>query len=211
MKLYDFQGAPHPRRVNIYLLEKGIEVPREHVDITTQENRKPPYTEKNPVGSIPILELDDGTCISESVAICRYFEALHPDPPLFGTTPLEIATIDMWLRRVELSLMSPVGTVWIHDHPLTAGMFDQIKPAADQARITAAFGYKVLDDQLGNATFIAGETYSIADAVGLATVDFAVDLVGVPYGDDMVNLKRWHEMVSARPSAAGKLPTDFDF
>ena len=211
MKLYDYQGAPHPRRVQIYLAEKGIEVPLERVDIAQGESRQAAFLEKNPVGSIPVLELDDGTCISESVAICRYFEALHPDPPLFGTTPLEIATIEMWLRRVELNLMAPVGTVWINDHPLTAALFEQNKQAADQGRMRAAMGYQVFDAQLANTDFVAGDTYSAADAVALATIDFAVDLVGVPYGDDLINLKRWHDQVSARPSAAGKLPAGFTF
>ena len=107
--------------------------------------------------------------------------------------------------------MSPVGMVWINDHPLTAGMFDQIKPAADQGRVRADLGYRLLDEQLANSTFIAGEAYSVVDAVALSTIDFAVDLVGVPYGDDLVNLKRWHELVSKRPSAEGKLPSDFSF
>jgi glutathione S-transferase len=211
LKLYDYKGAPNPRRVQIFLAEKGIDVPLQRIDIATGESRQPPFLEKNPIGSIPVLELDDGTCIAESVAICRYFEALHPDPPLFGTTPLEIATIDMWLRRVELNVMSTVGMVWINDHPLTAAMFEQNKPAAEQGRVRAAMGYKVLDDQLANTTFIAGETYTVVDAVALSTIDFAVDLVGVPYGDDLVNLKRWHDLVSSRPSAQGKLPADFTF
>ncbi len=211
MKLYNYKGAPNPRRVQIFLAEKGIEVPLEQVDITTGETRKPPFLEKNPAGSVPVLELDDGTCISESVAICRYFECLHPDPPLFGTTPVEVATIDMWLRRVELNVMSTVGMVWINDHPLTAAMFEQNKPAAEQGRVRAAMGYKLLDDQLAGNTFIAGEAYTVVDAVALATVDFAVDLVGVLYGDDLVNLKRWHELVSSRPSAGGKLRADFSF
>lgn len=209
MKLYDYKGAPNPRRVQIFLAEKGIEVPVEQVDITTGATRQPPFLEKNPSGSVPVLELDDGTCIAESVSICRYFEALYPDPPLFGSTPLEIATIDMWLRRVELNVMSTVGMVWINDHPLTAAMFKQNKPAADMGRMRAAMGYKVLDDQLAHNTFIAGDIYSVVDAVGLATVDFAVHLVGVPYGDDLVNLKRWHEQMSARPSAGVKLGADF--
>lgn len=209
LKLYDYKGAPNPRRVQIFLAEKGIEVPLEQVDITTGINRQPAFLGKNPVGSVPVLELDDGTCISESVAICRYFEALHPDPPMFGSTPLEVATIDMWLRRVEFNVMSMVGMVWINDHPLTAAMFAQNKPAAEQGRVRAAMGYKVLDDQLASSTFIAGEAYTVVDAVALATVDFAVDLVGVPYGDDLVNLKRWHDLVSARPSAGAKLGPDF--
>ena len=211
MKLYDYKGAPNPRRVQIFLAEKGIEVPVEQVDITKGINRQPPFLRKNPVGSVPVLELDDGTCIAESVSICRYFESLHPEPPLFGSTPLEIATIDMWLRRVELNVMSTVGMVWINDHPLTAALFEQNKPAAEQGRMRAAMGYKLLDDQLATNTFIAGDQYTVVDAVGLATVDFAVDLVGVPYADDLVNLKRWHELVSARPSAGGKLRADFSF
>lgn len=209
MKLYDYKGAPNPRRVQIFLAEKGIEVPLEQVDITIGVNRKPPFLGKNPIGSVPVLELDDGTCIAESVSICRYFEALHPDPPLFGSTPLEVATIDMWLRRVELNVMSMVGMVWINDHPLTAPMFPQNIPAAKQGRVRAAMGYKVLDDQLASSTFIAGDAYTVVDAVALATIDFAVDLVGVPYAEDMVNLKRWHDLVSARPSAGPKLGADF--
>ena len=211
MKLYDYKGAPNPRRVQIYLAEKGLAVPIEQVDITKGENLQPPFLKKNPVGSVPVLELDDGTCISESVAICRYFECLHPDPPLFGKTPLEIATIDMWLRRVELNVMSTVGMVWINDHPLTAAMFEQNKPAAAQGRIRAAMGYKLLDNKLAESTFIAGEAYTVVDAVALATIDFAVDLVGVPYSDELVNLKRWHDLVASRPSAKGKLGADFSF
>ena len=209
MKLYDYKGAPNPRRVQIFLAEKGIEVPLEQVDITKGQTRQPPFLEKNPAGSVPVLELDDGTCIAESVSICRYFEALHPDPPLFGRTPVEIATIDMWLRRVELIVMSSVGMVWINDHPLTASMFEQNKPAADMGRARAAMGYKLLDEQLADNTFIAGNEYSVVDAVGLATLDFAVDLVGVPYDEKLVNLKRWHQLVSARPSAGAKLNAEF--
>jgi glutathione S-transferase len=199
--LYDHPMAPNPRRVRIYLAEKGIEVPLQTVDITTGENRTPPYLEKNPVGSIPILELDDGTCIAESVAICRYFEALHPEPPMFGTTPEEIAHIDMWLRRVELNVMSTVGQVWIHGSPLTAPLFDQIEAAAEFGRERAAMGFQLLDDQLAKTEFIAGDKYTIADAVAHSTMDFATGLVAMTYDDSLVNLKRWHHMVSARPSA----------
>jgi len=201
MILYSYPMAPNPRRVRIFLAEKGIEVPIQDVDITTGENRQPDFMKKNPVGSIPVLELDDGTCISESVAICRYFEALHPEPPLFGTTPEEIAHIDMWLRRVELNVMSTVGQVWIHGSPLTAGLFDQITAAADFGRERAAMGFKLLDDQLADNEFIAGDKYTIADAVAHSTMDFATGLVAMTYDDSLVNLKRWHDMVCARPSA----------
>lgn len=201
MKLYDYQAGPNPRRVRIYLAEKGIEVPLVHTDIMKREQKTPEFIAKNPIGSIPVLELEDGTCISESVAICRYFEELHPEPLLFGRTPVEKATIEMWLRRVELNFMVPVGMVWIHGHPLTARLVKQIPEAADQNRKRVQIGYKLLDDQLAANEFIAGSDYSVVDAVLLASLDFANGLVGVPYPEELGHLKRWHDVVSARPSA----------
>ena len=201
MKLYDYKAGPNPRRVRIFLAEKGISVPLVHTDIVKREQKTPEFLAKNPIGSIPVLELDDGTCISESVAICRYFEELNPEPPLFGTTALEKAVIEMWLRRVELNFMVPVGMVWIHGHPLTARLIKQIPEAADQNRKRVHLGYQLLDDQLVENEFVAGDTYSVVDAVLLASLDFANGLVGVPYDSALTHLKRWHEAVSARPSA----------
>lgn len=201
MKLYDYKAGPNPRRVRIFLAEKGISVPLVHTDIVKREQKTPDFLTKNPIGSIPVLELDDGTCISESVAICRYFEELHPEPPLFGATPLEKAVIEMWLRRVELNFMVPVGMVWIHGHPLTARLIKQIPEAAEQNRKRVHMGYKLLDDQLAENNFVAGKTYSVVDAVLLASLDFANGLVGVPYDTELTHLKRWHDAVSARPSA----------
>jgi len=201
MKLYDYKAGPNPRRVRIFLAEKGIEVPLVHVDIMKREQKTPEFLQKNPIGSIPVLELDDGTCISESVAICRYFEELHPEPPLFGRTPVEKAQIEMWLRRVELNFMMPVGMVWIHGHPLTARLIKQIPEVADQNRKRAQIGYGLLDSQLAENAFIAGDDYSVVDAVLLASLDFANGLVGVPYDETLTHLKRWHDAVSARPSA----------
>jgi glutathione S-transferase len=201
MKLYDYKAGPNPRRVRIYLAEKGVEIPLVNVDIMKREQKSPEFLKKNPIGSIPVLELDDGTCISESVAICRYIEEIHPEPSLFGRTPKEKAIVEMWLRRVELNFMMPVGMVWIHGHPLTAKLITQIQDAAEQNRKRVHMGYKLLDDQLSQTTFIAGDAYSVVDAVALGSLDFANGLVGVPYGDDLPNLKRWHDAVSARPSA----------
>jgi glutathione S-transferase len=201
MKLYDYKAGPNPRRVRIFLAEKGISVPLVHTDIVKREQKTPEFLAKNPIGSIPVLELDDGTCISESVAICRYFEEVHPEPRLFGTTPIEKANIEMWLRRVELNFMVPVGMVWIHGHALTARLIKQIPEAADQNRKRVQLGYKLLDDQLAESAFVAGDDYSVVDAVLLASLDFANGLVGVPYDPDLSHLKRWHEAVSARPSA----------
>tara|TARA_R110000868_G_scaffold141962_2_gene358939 strand:- start:5296 stop:5907 length:612 start_codon:yes stop_codon:yes gene_type:complete len=202
MILYDYPGGPNPRRVRIYLAEKNLSVPMETVDIMTRRNRQPDFLEKNPTGGIPILELDDGTCIAESVAICRYFEELHPEPPLFGTGAKERAIVEMWLRRVELNLMVPIGMVWVHGHPLTAKLIRQIPEAAAQNRVRTAMGYKLLNDQLADNEFIAGDTYSIVDAVALATYDFGAGLVGVPPEDGLTHLARWHAAVSARPSAS---------
>ena len=202
MILYDYPGGPNPRRVRIYLAEKGLTVPMETVDIMTRRNRQPDFLEKNPTGGIPVLELDDGTCISESVAICRYFEELHPSPPLFGTGAKQRAIIEMWLRRVELNLMVPIGMVWVHGHPLTAKLIRQIPEAAAQNRVRTAMGYRLLDDQLAENAFIAGDSYSVVDAVTLATHDFGAGIVGVPPDDGLTHLARWHAAVSARPSAA---------
>ena len=201
MKLYDYKAGPNPRRVRIFLAEKGVEVPLVHTDILKREQKTPEFLAKNPIGSIPVLELEDGTCISESVAICRYFEELHPEPPLFGRTPVEKAHIEMWLRRVELNFMVPVGMVWIHGHPLTARLLKQIPEAAEQNRKRIHIGYQLLDQQLEQHAFVAGADYSVVDAVLLASLDFAIGLVGVPYDPALTNLKRWHETVSARPSA----------
>ncbi len=202
MKLYDYKAGPNPRRVRIFLAEKGVDVPLVEVDILKREHKTPDFLDKNPIGSIPVLELDDGTCISESVAICRYFEEVHPDPPLFGRNPIEKATIEMWLRRVELNFMVPVGLVWIHGHPLTARLVKQIPEAAEQNRARVHIGYKLLNAQLETNEFVAGDAYSVVDAVLLASLDFANGLVGVPYDEGLTHLKRWHETVSARPSAA---------
>lgn len=202
MILYTYPSGPNPRRVHIYLAEKGLSVPTETVDILARRNREPDFLAKNPTGGIPILELDDGTCISESLAICRFFEALHPDPPLFGATAKEQAIVEMWLRRIELNLMVPIGMVWVHGHPFTAKLIKQIPEAAEQNRKRAALGYKLFDDQLAGHEFIAGEAYTVADAVALATYDFGAGLVGVPPADDLTHLKRWHTTVSARPSAS---------
>ncbi len=201
MILYDYPRGPNPRRVRIYLAEKNIEVPMQTVDIFTHENRTPEFLAKNPTGGIPILELDDGTCISESVAICRYFEELHPEPPLFGRDAREKAIIEMWLRRIELNLMVPIGMVWVHGHALTAKLIQQIPEAAAQNRIRTALGYKIFDAQLARHAFIAGDEYTVADSVALATYDFGAGLVGVPPDEKLVHLKRWHDAVAARPSA----------
>ena len=126
MKIYDYKLAPNPRRVRVFLAEKGLNVPLEEVDIFKGINRQPEFLKKNSLGGIPVLELDDGRHLAESVAICRYFELLHPEPALFGKGAFEQATVEMWNRRMELALFVPVGMVWGHSHELTRARIKQI-------------------------------------------------------------------------------------
>ena len=203
MKLYTYPGAPNPRRVHLYLAEKGIELPCETVDIMTRANRAPEFLEKvNPLGGIPVLALDDGSHIAESVAICRYLEVLHPDPPLFGTTAEQVGRIEMWSRRIELNLMRPVGMVWVHGSPLTKAVVpEQIAEVAEQSRGQVRDFHRFLDRTLAQQRYVAGESFSIADILALATLDFSAGLVELPFDPSLRNLGGWHERVSARPSA----------
>jgi glutathione S-transferase len=202
VKLYTFPGGPNPRRVHLYLAEKGLELPLQQVDILKRENRRPEFLERvNPFGGVPVLELDDGSHLAESVAICRYLEALHPEPPLFGRTPKDQGAVEMWIRRLELQLMVPVGMVWIHGSPLTARVVKQQIPAvAEQYRGVVARCFEILDRELARREYFAGDRYSMADIVGLTTLDFAADLNGLRPAPELGSLARWHAAVSGRES-----------
>jgi glutathione S-transferase len=200
MKIYDYKLAPNPRRVRIFLAEKKIIVPLEEIDIMKGVNRQPEFLRKNPLGGIPVLELDDGKCLAESVAICRYFEELHPEPALFGTGAIERATIEMWNRRMELSLFVPVGMVWVHLHELTRRIIKQVPEVGEQQRKVVETRYRWLDEELANRPFLAGDKYSIADITALCVVDFA-QFNNITIQPDQKNLARWHQSVSSRPSA----------
>jgi glutathione S-transferase len=204
VKLYTYPGAPNPRRVHIYLAEKGIEVPFQTVDLMKRENRQPEFMAKrNLMGGLPVLELDDGTHIAESVAICRYFEALHPEPPLFGSDAADQGRVEMWIRRVELNLMFPVGMVWIHGSPLTkAVVAKQLPEVAEQNRAVVAKTYALFDEALAERPHLAGETFTMADILALCTIDFATQLNALPPAAELTHLARWHAAVSQRPSAS---------
>jgi len=201
MKLYDFKQAPNPRRVRIFLAEKSVSVPLEQVDIFSRANRQPPFLAKNPLGGIPVLELDDGTCIAESVAICRYFEALHPEPPLFGRDAVDQALIEMWNRRVELVLLNSIGMVWGHGSPLTAKVVQQIPANVEPNRKRAVIFLELLDRELATREFVAGTHISFADISALCTIDFA-KMVEIAPDPSLANVARWHATMSARPSAS---------
>jgi len=200
MKLYDSKVAPNPRRVRIFLAEKGIEVPTVQVDIASGENRKSPYIDKNPLGGTPMLELDDGTCIAETVAICRYFEATQPNPPLMGTDARDQAVVEMWQRRMELELFRYVTGCFQNTHDFFKGRIEQIPAFGEVCRKTARARLAWLDRDLANRPFIAGDRYTIADITALCALDFG-RVVEIRIAPEQKNLLRWYASVSSRPSA----------
>jgi glutathione S-transferase len=202
MKLYGAaMPAPNPRRVRIFLAEKGLEVPEIPLDLRKREHKSAEHLARNSLGQAPTLELDDGTTISETVAICRYFEELHPTPSLFGTTPVEKALVDMWVRRIEFQLMMPVGNFWRHAHPFTAALLTQHKAFGESNREAYVRAQRWLDREVTERDFIAGEAYSMADICALTTVDFA-EWTGLPIDPECESLLAWRTRVGARPSAA---------
>lgn len=201
MKLYDSKMAPNPRRTRIFLAEKGVSVPTEQVDMMKMEHKTPEYTAINPLQRMPVLILDDGTVIAESLAICRYFDALHPEPPLFGVGPKEIALVEMWSRRVENNFFATVAAVFRHLHPAMKELeVPQVPAWAEANRPRVMQFLELLDGELAKREFIAGDRFTVADITALCTVDFMKPArLTVPEG--AANVKRWHAAVSARPSA----------
>ena len=201
MKLYDGGRAPNPRRVRVFLAEKGIKVPTEQVDLNALQQRSEAYTALNPMQRVPVLVLDDGTAIAESIAICRYFEALQPDPPLFGRGPLGVALVEMWNRRVEFHLLLPVASIFQHLHPAMKQMVvPQVPEWAEANRPRIGEFLHFLDGELKSRAFVAGADYTVADITAMIAVDF-MRVSKLVVADSLANLKRWHEAVSARPSA----------
>jgi glutathione S-transferase len=201
MKMYDFTLAPSPRRVRIFLAEKGIiDVELVRVDIMRNANRTPEFYKKNPLGSLPILELDDGSCLSESVAICRYFEEMQPEPPLFGVGARERAIVEMWNRRIELEIFAAVGHVWSHLNEVAKGRGRRMPEFGEIQKRAAIERIAWLDMELSDREFIAGDRYSIADITTLCMIDFA-RAVDIRIQPEQTNLARWHCKVSSRPSA----------
>lgn len=203
MKLYDYEGAPNPRRVRMFAAEKGIELESVRVDIRAGEQRSPEFLAKNPSGKIPVLELEDGTCIGESVAICRYLEGVQPEPNLFGADPLELALVEMHQRRLDLVLFSQIGMSWVNGPIVTKMMGTEPNERAKaQSDATVRAYYERLNEELQTRAFMAADRFTIADITALIAIDFAGALVGLKPAAELTTLWRWHETVSARPSAA---------
>lgn len=202
MKLFDGGKAPNPRRVRVFLAEKGISVPLVPIDMGALEHKGENVTARNPLQRLPVLELDDGNVLTESIAICRYFEELYPEPALFGTTALEKALVEMWQRRVELNLLMCVAQAFRHVHPAMKGWeVPQIAEWGEANKPKALEFLRLLDKELASREFVAGDRYSVADITGLIAIDFMKPArIAVP--DELGNVRRWHGAVSARPSAA---------
>jgi glutathione S-transferase len=202
MKLYgEAMPAPNPRRVRIFLAEKGLEVPEIPIGMRQGGHRSPEHLARNSLGQVPVLELDDGTTISETVAICRYFEVLHPDPPLFGVSALDQAMVEMWTRRIEFRVMVPVGMFWRHAHQLTARLLKQNVEFGESNREVVEKAQLWLDRELADGRpYLTGDTYTIADIAGQTTLDFA-DFTGLSTPAEAKHVIAWRERMAARPSA----------
>lgn len=205
MKLYDCQGAPNPRRVRIFMAEKGIELPTVDVSILEGENLKPEYLKVNPRGFLSTLVLDDGTTIDEAPAICSYLEAQHPDPPLMGRSAVERAQVLSWDRHMELDGLSAVGEFFRNSAPLFKGRVlpgrsgdEQIPALVERGKRSAAVFFDRLEARLAESDYVACPSYTLADITGLCVVDLAA-FAGLPIPEGHTHTQRWHETVSARP------------
>lgn len=200
MKLYDGGRAPNPRRVTIFLAEKGVEIEKVPVDMGAMGHKSAAITERNPLQRLPILELDDGTILTESVAICRYIEALHPEPPLMGTDALDQAKVEMWNRRMELVLLSAVAAAFRHLHPaMREWEVPQVKDWGEANREKAVAFLRFLDTELAKREFVAGSRFTIADITGMVAVAF-MKPAKIALPAELAHVARWYEAVSARPS-----------
>jgi glutathione S-transferase len=199
MRIYDFTFAPNPRKLRVYLAEKGLSVPLVQVDITQGEQRTPEFLKKNAMGSLPVLELDDGSCLTESLAIIEYFEELHPEPPMIGTEPLERARVRELERLAETSIFNRIARVFFNRSPVFAGTH-QVPEAAEQALAGLPNALRIMDDAVGERPFVAGQRPTIADCTLFAAFEHA-KLAEVEIDPTYRNLTRWYNEFRQRPSA----------
>jgi glutathione S-transferase len=201
MKLYEEPRAPNPRRVRIFLAEKGISVPRVSIDINNMEHKTPEFAALNPLQRTPALQLDDGTVIAESIAICRYFEEVQPDPPLFGVGAVGKALVEMWQRRIEFGLLGAIAAAFRHLHPAMAQMeVPQVAAWGEANKPKAIEFLQVLDAHLEESQFVCGDAFTVADITGLVAVDF-MRPAKITLPGELANVRRWHSVVSDRSSA----------
>ena len=201
MLLYLSARSPNPRRVQFFLAEKGITVPEVTVDIGARENWGEDFRKLNPRRTVPVLVLEDGTAISESIAICRYFEALHPAPNLFGSDARELAVVEMWQRRVEIELLQAIQFAFRHVHPAMAEReVPQVRDWGEANKAKVLDFLSFLDEELGRRPFVALERFTVADITAIVAIDF-MRVARITAPDTLLNLARWRAEVSARPAA----------
>jgi glutathione S-transferase len=200
MILHDLSAGMHPRRVRIFLAEKGVSIERREVDAGGGANATQDFIRLNPLGKLPVLELNDGSAIAESLAICRYFEATYPDPPLMGRTPREAADVEMWTLRMDHELSQMITLVFVHSSDFYRGRIEQIPEVANWARGRAIETMNWLDRELAGRRHIAGENYTLADIVAQCACVLG-KAVGLRIPSDMTNLSRWFTEVTARSTA----------
>lgn len=205
MKLIHSVG-PNPRLVRMFLAEKGLAIPTEEVDIMAGANRQPGYTDRNPFGQLPALELDDGRLIAETTVICEYLEEKHPTPVLIGATPEERAETRMWVRRALLNVIEPMaaGFRFAEGHNMFKDRMRTMPDAASDFKAVARDGLEKFDALLGNGPWIAGDRFTLADVELYTLLDF-FSTVGQPLDPELKNLGAWFERVNARPSADASL------
>lgn len=205
MKLYNSLG-PNPRLVRMFMLEKGIELETVEIDIMAGENRKPPYFDRNPNGELPALELDDGTLLCETIAICEYLEERHPDPALVGSTPEQRANTRMWIRRIEYRINNPMtdGFRYAEGKAMFEGRRHLIPQAADDLKAMARQGLAWLDGQMAGRDYVCGDSLTLADIALYVFLDFGAG-VGQPADPALGQIKQWTDRVSSRPSAEASL------
>ena len=192
--------GPNSYRVRIFLAEKGIEVPRTYIDFEKGEHRSPEFLKLNSLGQVPVLKLDDGTVITESVAICRYFEEVHPSPPLFGEGAVERAQVEMWNRRAEQVIFGTIGDVALHTAELFKDRLPQFPAFADAQRLAVPDKWAWLDRELADGrTFIAGERFSIAD-ITASVASWLGEFFKTERPSRLSNVERWLDRVRSRPS-----------
>lgn len=202
MKLFDGGRAPNPRRVRIFLAEKGVSVPLVRIDMAALEHKQEAISSRNPLMRLPVLELDDGTILTETVAICRYFEEMQPESALFGRGALGKALTEMWQRRIELNLFAAVANAFRHIHPaMKEWEIPQVPEWGEINKPKAIDFLSILDRELAGREFAAGDSYSIADITGLCAIDFMKPArISVP--EEFVHVRRWHHAIASRPSAS---------
>lgn len=199
MRVYDFPFAPNPHKLRIYLAEKGLKIPLERIDLRKGDNRTPEFLAKNPMGALPVLELDDGACLTESLAIIEFLEELHPEPPMIGSEPLERARVRELERFADLSILNRITQIFMNTSPIFVHR-KQAPLAADQARTALPAALRFMDARIGAHQFVAGGRPSIADCTLFAAFEHA-ERADVHIDDSYHNLMRWYASFGRRPSA----------